>query len=103
MKKRIVKLTESDVERLVNKIIKENQSGGHTQDEMNEVWEALNELMFIHHNYSVKIQRAEDMMDKTFNDGSMSVESFVDQLESHMGYERDYLISVLTQIQEEGI
>ena len=52
--KKIIKLTEQDIEKLVKKILKENDdtewmentynTGQHTQEEMNGVWEDLNEL-----------------------------------------------------------
>ena len=145
MKKRIIKLTESDIEDLVNKIIKEEydnhmqqpsiigdiesdlmemsnqesleylediiqycmdkkqvlgsesteeESGEHTQEEMNDVWRKLNEW---------NSESVFERMEKTFNEYSMSVEQFVDSLPTHFGYEEDYLISVLKQIKEEGI
>ena len=66
----------------------------HTQEEMNEVWEKLNRL-----NSDIVFER----MEKTFNEGGMSVEQFVDYLYTHLGYEESYLVSVLKQIQREGI
>lgn len=145
MKKKVIKLTESDIENLVNKIIKEEydnhmqqpsiigdiesdlmemsnqesleylediiqycmdkkqelgsesteeESGEHTQEEMNAVWDKLNRM-----NSDIVFER----MEKTFNEESMSVEQFVDYLPTHFGYDEDYLISVLKQIKEEGI
>jgi len=145
MKKKVIKLTESDIENLVNKIIKEEydnhmqqpsiigdiesdlmemsnqesleylediiqycmdkkqelgsesteeESGEHTQEEMNDVWRKLNEW---------NSESVFERMEKTFNEYSMSVEQFVDSLPTHFGYEEDYLISVLKQIKEEGI
>ena len=145
MKKKVIKLTESDIENLVNKIIKEEydnhmqqpsifddiesdimemsedealdyldeiinfcinkqeelgsesteeESGEHTQEEMNAVWDKLNRM-----NSDIVFER----MEKTFNEESMSVEQFVDYLPTYFGYDEDYLISVLKQIKEEGI
>lgn len=145
MKKKVIKLTESDIENLVNKIIKEEydnhmqqpsiigdiesdlmemsnqesleylediiqycmdkkqelgsesteeESGEHTQEEMNDVWRKLNEW---------NSESVFERMEKTFNEYSMSVEQFVDSLPTHFGYDEDYLISVLKQIKEEGI
>jgi hypothetical protein len=104
MKKRIIKLTENDVEILVKRIL--NEEGGvewmmdtynmdeHSEEEMNTVWDKLNRM-----NSDIVFE----MMEKTFNEGSMSVESFVDYLPTWMGYDYDYLVSVLKQIQNEGI
>ena len=104
MKKRIIKLTENDVEILVKRIL--NEEGGvewmmdtynmdeHSEEEMNTVWDKLNRM-----NSDIVFE----MMEKTFNEGSMSVESFVDYLQTWMGYDYDYLVSVLKQIQNEGI
>ena len=103
MKKRVVKLTESDLENLVKRIIKESDEDWltntygedlHTEEEMNYVWDKLNRM-----NSDIVFER----MEKTFNEESMSVESFVDYLPTHFGLDEDYLISVLKQIQEEGI
>jgi hypothetical protein len=145
MKKKVIRLTESDLEKLVKRVIKEEydnhmeqpsiigdiegdlmemskdealeylediiqycmdkkqelgsesteeESGEHTQGEMNDVWRKLNDL----NNDNIF-----DMMEKTFNEESMSVEQFVDYLPTHFGYDEDYLISVLKQIKEEGI
>ena len=66
----------------------------HTQEEMNVVWEKLNEL-----NSDIVFER----MEKTFNEEGMSVEQFVDYLHTWFGYEESYLVSVLKQIQREGI
>ena len=54
MKNKVIKLNESDIERLVKRIIKEDEGemwmkntynqNFHTQEEMNRVWEDLNEL-----------------------------------------------------------
>ena len=101
--KRIIKLTESDIEKLVKKILKEEDNewmgntynmDQHSEEEMNRVWGDLNEL----NNDDVF-----DLMELTFNEESMSVESFVDQLPTHFDYDYDYLVSVLKQIQNEGI
>jgi basic membrane lipoprotein Med (substrate-binding protein (PBP1-ABC) superfamily) len=101
--KKIIKLTESDLERLVKRIIKENDDlwmantynqNQHTEEEMNKVWEELNEL---------NNDQVFELMDLTFNERRMSVEDFVNRLPSHMVYDYDYLVSVLKQIQEEGI
>jgi hypothetical protein len=95
-----IKLKESDIENLVKKIIKEEQmemefgNAGHDQEEMNNVWRGLNDL---------NDDEIFDLMELTFNEDKMSVESFIDHLPTHMGYERDYLVSVLKQIQDEGI
>ena len=103
MNKRIVRLTESDLENLVKRIIKESDEDWmsntygedlHTQEEMNYVWDKLNRM-----NSSIVFE----MMEKTFNEWSMSVESFVDYLPTHFGLGEDYLISVLKQIKKEGI
>jgi hypothetical protein len=103
MKKRVVKLTESDLEKLVKRIIKESDEDWltntygedlHTEEEMNYVWDKLNRM-----NSDIVFER----MEKTFNEESMSVESFVDCLPTHFGLDEDYLISVLKQIQKEGI
>jgi hypothetical protein len=93
-----IRLNENDIERLVKRIIKEDQLeldfGYHSEDEMNEVWDSLNRL---------NNDEIFDLMELTFNEEKMSVESFVDNLPTYMGYEYDYLVSVLKQIQEEGI
>jgi len=96
MKKKIVKLTELDLEKLVRRILKEDydQEMSHDQEEMNEVWEMLNKL---------NDDNIFDMMERTFNENSMSVESFVSHLPTHFGYDEKYLISILNQIKEEGI
>ena len=98
MKKRVVKLTESDLERLVKRIIKEDydQEMNHDQEEMNDVWRMLNRL-------GDKNEEIFDMMEKTFNEDSMSVEQFVSNLPTHFGFDEEYLISIIKQIQKEGI
>ena len=98
--KKVIKLTESDLENLVKKIIKETgdtwfaNKNNHTQEEMNEVWEKLNGM-----NSDIVFE----MMDKTFNYGTMSVRQFVDYLPTWFGYDEEELISILEQIKEEGI
>jgi benzoyl-CoA reductase/2-hydroxyglutaryl-CoA dehydratase subunit BcrC/BadD/HgdB len=101
MKKKVIRLNEQDVENLVKKIIKEEQleldfqDGGHTQDEMNDVWERLNRM---------DDDRVFDLMELTFNEESMSVEDFINNLPSSIGgYDYEELISILKQIKEEGI
>lgn len=96
MEKRIVKLTESDLERLVKRIIKEDydQEMNHTQEEMNDVWDMLNRL---------NDDNIFELMEKTFNEDGFSVENFVNSLPTHFGYDEKYLISILKQIKEEGI
>jgi len=145
MKKRVVKLTESDLERLVNKIIKEEydnhmqqpsiigdiesdlmemsnqesleylediiqycmdkkqelgsesteeESGKHTQEKMNDVWDMLNRL---------NRDDIFELMEKTFNEDRLSVEDFVSRLPTHFGYVEKDLISILKQIKKEGI
>jgi len=98
MSKKIIKLTESDLERLIKRIIKEDydQEMDHDQEEMNEVWRLLNKL-------GIKNEEIFDMMGRTFNEESISVESFVSHLPTHFGYDEKYLISILKQIQKEGI
>jgi hypothetical protein len=97
MKKKVIRLNEQDLENLVKRIIKEEQIGGHTEDEMNDVWEKLNDTIGVNPKY-------DDLMDAAFsNEPSISIESFVNQLPTHMGYEHDYLVSILNQISEEGI
>ena len=102
--KKIVKLTESDIETLVRKILKESDGtewmgntynmDQHSEEEMNRVWRDLNEL---------NDDEVFDLMELTFNEESMSVESFVDHLPTYFDYDYDYLVSVLKQIQNEGI
>ena len=103
MKKRVVKLTESDLENLVKRIIKESDEDWmsntygkdlHTEEEMNYVWDKLNRM---------NSDKIFDLMELTFNEEKMSVESFVNYLPTHFGLDEDYLISVLKQIQKEGI
>jgi hypothetical protein len=104
MKKRIIKLTEADLEKLVKKILKEDSdmdwmgstynTDQHTQEEMNRVWDDLNRL----NNDDVF-----DLMELTFNEERMSVEDFVNNLPTNFDYDYDYLVSVLKQIQNEGI
>jgi hypothetical protein len=103
-KQRIIRLTESDIEKLVKKILKEEDGvewmrntynmGQHSEEEMNRVWRDLNEL---------NSDEVFDLMELTFNEESMSVESFVDHLPTYFDYDYDYLVSVLKQIQDEGI
>ncbi len=102
--KKIIKLTEQDIERLVKKILKENDDMGwmentyntdqHTQEEMNRVWEDLNEL---------NNDEVFELMELTFNEESMSVEDFVNHLPTSFDYDYNYIVSVLKQIQNEGI
>ena len=102
--KKIIKLTEQDIEKLVKKILKENDdtewmgntynTGQHTQEEMNRVWEDLNEL---------NNDEVFELMELTFNKESMSVEDFVNHLPTNFNYDYDYIVSVLRQIQNEGI
>jgi hypothetical protein len=70
--KKIVKLTEQDLEKLVKKIIKEEDEewmkntynqNFHTEEEMNRVWEDLNEL---------DNDKIFDLMELTFNEEKMS-------------------------------
>lgn len=102
--KKIIKLTEQDIEKLVKKILKENDdtewmentynTGQHTQEEMNGVWEDLNEL---------NDDKVFELMELTFNEKRMSVEGFVNHLSTNFNYDYDYIVSVLKQIQNEGI
>jgi len=102
--KKIIKLTELDVERLVKKILKENDdtkwmgntynTDQHSEEEMNRVWEDLNEL---------NNDEIFDLMELTFNEEKMSVEDFVNHLPTTFGYDYDYIVSVLKQIKNEGI
>ena len=104
MKKRIIKLTESDIEKLVKKILKEESNtewmgntynmDQHSQEEMNRVWVDLNEL---------NNDEIFDLMELTFNEEKMSVEDFVNHLPTNFGYDYDYIVSVLKQIKNEGI
>jgi len=103
MKKRIIKLTESDIEKLVKKIMKEDSTewmgntynmNQHSEEEMNRVWGDLNEL----NNDDVF-----ELMELTFNEDRMSVEDFVNYLPTMFDYDYDYIVSVLKQIQNEGI
>lgn len=103
MKKRVVKLTESDLENLVKRIIKESDEDWlsntynqnfHTEEEMNRVWEDLNEL---------DNDKIFDLMELTFNEEKMSVEDFVNRLPTSFDYDYDYIVSVLKQIKNEGI
>jgi hypothetical protein len=100
MKKKIIKLTELDLENLVKRILKEDyaQEMRHDQEEMDEVWRLLSKLSHKMNNNDLL-----DMMERTFNDGSMSVESFVSHLPTYFGYDEKYLISILNQIKKEGI
>jgi Mg/Co/Ni transporter MgtE len=91
--KKVVRLTESDLSRIVKRIIKEEEMG-HTQEEMNDVWHSLNEM---------DDDEIFNLMDMTFEQNRMSVEQFVNYLPTHLGYSDKYLISVLKQIKEEGI
>jgi len=95
-KKTIKENTDESFYKMMNKVrglVKENE-GEHSQEEMNDVWHELNEL----NNDDIF-----DLMEKTFNEQSMSVEQFVESLPTHFGYDTPYLISVLKQIKEEGI
>ena len=101
--KKIVKLTEQDLEKLVNKIIKEEgeewmkntyNQNFHTEEEMNLVWEDLNAL---------DDDKIFDLMELTFNEAKMSVEDFVNNLPTRFVYDYNYIVSVLKQIQKEGI
>tara|TARA_R110000822_G_scaffold94450_3_gene216606 strand:- start:94 stop:405 length:312 start_codon:yes stop_codon:yes gene_type:complete len=102
--KKVIKLKESDIERLVKRIIKEDEGemwmkntynqDFHTQEEMNRVWEDLNEL---------NDDEVFDFMELTFNEEKMSVEDFVNNLPTRFVYDYDYLVSVLKQIQKDGI
>ena len=102
--KKVIKLKESDIERLVKHIIKEDEGemwmkntynqDFHTQEEMNRVWEDLNEL---------NDDEVFDFMELTFNEEKMSVEDFVNNLPTRFVYDYDYLVSVLKQIQKDGI
>jgi hypothetical protein len=95
-KKTIKENTDESFYKMMNKVrglVKENE-GEHSQEEMNDVWRELNEL----NNDDIF-----DLMEKTFNEQSMSVEQFVESLPTHFGYDTPYLISVLKQIKEEGI
>lgn len=104
MKNKVIKLNESDIERLVKRIIKEDEGemwmkntynqDFHTQEEMNRVWEDLNEL---------NDDEVFDFMELTFNEEKMSVEDFVNNLPTRFVYDYDYLVSVLKQIQKDGI
>ena len=104
MKNKVIKLNESDIERLVKRIIKEDEGemwmkntynqDFHTQEEMNRVWEDLNEL---------NDDEVFDLMELTFNEEKMSVEDFVNNLPTRFVYDYDYLVSVLKQIQKDGI
>lgn len=104
MKKRIIKLTESDLERLVKKILKEDSdtewmgntynTDQHSQEEMNRVWDDLNQL---------NNDEIFDLMELTFNEEKMSVEDFVNHLPTIFDYDYNYIISVLKQIKNEGI
>lgn len=101
--KKIVKLTEQDLEKLVKKIIKEEDGewmkntynqNFHTEEEMNRVWEDLNEL---------DNDKIFGLMELTFNEEKMSVEDFVNNLPTTFVYNYNYIVSVLKQIQNEGI
>ena len=69
-------------------------TGQHTQEEMNGVWEDLNEL---------NDDKVFELIELTFNEKSMSVEDFVNYLPTNFNYDYDYIVSVLKQIQNEGI
>ena len=101
--KKIIKLNENDIENLVKKIIKEDgeewmkntyNQNFHTQEEMNRVWEDLNEL---------DNDKIFDLMELTFNEEKMGVEDFVNNLPTRFVYDYNYIVSVLKQIQKEGI
>ncbi len=102
--KKIIRLTEQDIEKLVKKILKENNDtewmgntynmNQHSEEEMNRVWEDLNEL---------NNDEIFDLMELTFNKEKMSVEDFVNHLPTNFDYDYDYIVSVLKQIQNEGI
>jgi hypothetical protein len=95
-KKTIKENTDESFYKMMNKVrglVKENE-GEHSQEEMNDVWDKLNRL---------DDDDVFDLMEKTFNEESMSVGQFVESLPTHFGYDTPYLISVLKQIQEEGI
>jgi hypothetical protein len=105
MKNKVIKLNESDIERLVKRIIKEDEGemwmkntynqNFHTQEEMNRVWEDLNEL---------NDDKVFDLMELTFNEEKMSVEEdFVNNLPTRFVYDYNYIVSVLKQIQKDGI
>lgn len=95
-KKTIKENTDESFYKMMNKVrglVKENE-GEHSQEEMNDVWDKLNRL---------DDDDVFDLMEKTFNEESMSVGQFVESLPTHFGYDTPYLISVLKQIREEGI
>jgi len=104
MRNKIIRLTEQDVERLVKKILKESDDtewmgntynmDQHSEEEMNRVWDDLNNL----DNGEIY-----DLMELTFNQQKMSVEDFVNHLPTNFGYDYNYIVSVLKQIQNEGI
>lgn len=104
MRNKIIRLTEQDVERLVKKILKESDdtewmgntynTDQHSEEEMNRVWDDLNNL----DNGEIY-----DLMELTFNQQKMSVEDFVNHLPTKFGYDYNYIVSVLKQIQNEGI
>lgn len=101
---KVIRLTEQDVEKLVKKILKENSdlewmgdtynTDQHTQEEMNRVWDDLNNL---------DNDEIFDLMELTFNEEKMSIEDFINHLPTNFGYDYDYIVSVLKQIQNEGI
>lgn len=101
---KVIRLTEQDVEKLVKKILKENDDtewmvntydmNQHSEEEMNRVWEDLNEL---------NNDEIFNLMELTFNEEKMSVEDFVNHLPTNFDYDYDYIVSVLKQIQNEGI
>jgi hypothetical protein len=102
---KVIRLTESDLERIVKRIIKEDNGlwmsntydqNLHTQEEMNTVWHDLNTMAV---NYGDEIF---DLMELTFNEDAMSVEDFVNRLPER-NFDNDYIVSVLKQIQIEGI
>jgi hypothetical protein len=75
----------------------ESFNNEHTEDEMHDVWRTLNTMA---ENYGDEVW---DLIEITFEQDRMSIEDFVNNLPEDLGYEHEYLVSVLNQIKEEGI
>jgi hypothetical protein len=76
----------------------ENFNNRHSMDEMNNVWRKLNTLATNNGDDVIW-----DLMEMAFERGRISIEDFVNKLPGDLGYDYEYLVSVLKQIKEEGI
>jgi len=75
----------------------ENFNNEHTKNEMDDVWRKLNTMA---ENYG---DEAWGLIETAFEEDRMGIEDFVNNLPEDLGYEHEYLVSVLNQIKREGI